>query len=282
MLIFSDTAGELNLDRVGNYGDVYWVIDGGFCKRQTITSGLDDSYYFVECFNTAIYSVLNENADYNKKSLSEIIRTAYYKTVKELKTLGIRYSDNTGEYPSLAFAIVKFNKLFIEYAYIGDCFIMLQSPTVELFKTDETCEKYEDMLIDKVQETASRYELTMLDVRKLIHPWIVEFKNKYRNKEGGYWVLTPEEKSLDMVKYGTAVFEHTMRILIGTDGCMRAFKTYKLGGTSYFGILDLIEEIGLDGLYKRVIEIEKTDPQCKKYRRLSQHDDFSAIFLKFR
>lgn len=95
-----------------------------------------------------------------------------------------------------------------------------------------------------------------------------------------YGVLNGEAEASQFIRTGSAPLENIAHILIFTDGLIIPKENPK-DDDDFQTMTALFKQGGLRGIKDYVREIEKTDPECRKYPRFKKSDDIAAIALSF-
>lgn len=94
-----------------------------------------------------------------------------------------------------------------------------------------------------------------------------------------YGVLNGEEKALDFLNHGFEPLDHIKDLLLFTDGLSIPTRTPERK-RNFAPLVDLYQTLGLNGLKKKIRQMEGLDPHCIRFPRFKPHDDIAAISIQ--
>lgn len=105
---------------------------------------------------------------------------------------------------------------------------------------------------------------------------IIENRLK-KNTIGGYWSLEFSKEAIDNCVSGFIDIKDNTKIMMTSDGFSCVYDRY--GIFSKEEIINLANTEGIDYIYKKVREFEKSDDNGVEYPRFKVHDDSSCVYL---
>ncbi len=209
-------------------------------------------------------------------SLKEIMKDGIDEITKEYYEL---IGDNKVEaldFPSCACSLVKFYEDKIEYLILGDCTLLVNSKgRVETFK-DDAISKLDKKVYDYMAKLENSKNMTFNERKANVMHIIIENRLK-KNTIGGYWSLEFSKEAIDNCVSGFIDIKDNTKIMMTSDGFSCVYDRY--GIFSKEEIINLANTEGIDYIYKKVREFEKSDDNGVEYPRFKVHDDSSCVYL---
>ena len=209
-------------------------------------------------------------------SLKEIMKDGMDEITKEYYKL---IGDNKVEsldFPSCACSLVKFYEDKIEYLILGDCTLFVNSKgRVETFK-DDAISKLDKKVYDYMAKLENSKNMTYNERKAKVMHIIIENRLK-KNTIGGYWSLEFSKEAIDNCVSGFIDIKDNTKIMMTSDGFSCVYDRY--GIFSKEEIINLANTEGIDYIYKKVREFEKSDDNGVEYPRFKVHDDSSCVYL---
>ena len=212
------------------------------------------------------------NLEKNKYKLAhdiDEITKEYYKLIGDNKVESL-------DFPSCACSLVKFYEDKIEYLILGDCTLLVNSKgRVETFK-DDAISKLDKKVYDYMAKLENSKNMTFNERKANVMHIIIENRLK-KNTIGGYWSLEFSKEAIDNCVSGFIDIKDNTKIMMTSDGFSCVYDRY--GIFSKEDIIKLANTEGIDYIYKKVREFEKSDDNGVEYPRFKVHDDSSCVYL---
>ena len=271
-LLCNKGSATFNEDVVGLSPYGAWVIDGATgLNGKNLISNESDAKWYVNWWNKYLHDNLSKN-----ESLKEIVKNGIDKINKEYhKIIG----DNKIEpidFPSIACSIIKFYKDRIEYLILGDCTLLLSK--------NENVTTYKDDAISLLDKSVFDYIESLEDVKnmsfneKKSNAMHIIINNRLKkNTVGGYWSLEFSKEAVENSINGFIEVDGNMKIMMSSDGFSCAYDRYNLFTKEE--MFSVAQNQGIDYIYNKLREVEKSDESGVEYTRFKVHDDSSCIYL---
>ena len=271
-LLCNKGSANFNEDIVGLSPYGAWVLDGATgLNNKNLVSNESDAKWYVNWWNKYLHENMKRN-----DSLKEIMKDGIDEITKEYYKL---IGDNKVEsldFPSCACSLVKFYEDKIEYLILGDCTLLVNSKgIVETFK-DDAISKLDKKVYDYMAKLENSKNMTFNERKAKVMHIIIENRLK-KNTIGGYWSLEFSKEAIDNCVSGFIDIKDNTKIMMTSDGFSCAHDRY--GIFSKEEIINLANTEGIDYIYKKVREFEKSDDNGVEYPRFKVHDDSSCVYL---
>ncbi|QMU79763.1 integrase [Streptacidiphilus sp. PB12-B1b] len=122
-------------------------------------------------------------------------------------------------------------------------------------------------------------ELAGLDRTRRLHA-LVRAQRSAMNVQGGYWVAAADPKAAAEALTGSVPLARVRTAALLSDGAARAVDDF--GVLDWPGLLALLAAQGPEGLIARTRELERGDPDGRRWPRGKRHDDATAVVLRSR
>ena len=248
------TRDSPNEDWVGISPTTAVVLDGVTVFKEVKTGCIHGTPWYVNQLGTRLLvAALDE-----KTSLRSALRGAI-SSVAQIHS-GVCDLDRIGA-PSAAVAIVRINGQFIDYLVLADVTILVESVHGITVVSDERVDSTVSDLAGKGNSNAE----------------IMKRRERYRNKEGGYWVAAADPEVVEHAKVGQVSFDGFRCAAMMSDGVTRLVTPF--GQTDWPGILALVRKIGPTALIERVRNIESDDMERTRWPRFKVSDDATIALI---
>jgi hypothetical protein len=250
----ADTANE---DWVAASPTVAVVLDGVSVLDSTVTGCRHGTPWYVNQLGTRLLTAATDTATPLNIALSTAIRqvTALHSDTCDLDQISA---------PSAAVAVTRLTEQDAQYLVLADTTIVLETATGLNVITD-------DRVSDTVNDLAGH---------EGVGTQVMERRERYRNKPGGYWVAAAEPKAADHAITGAVPIRDLHRALLMTDGVTRLVSLF--ADTDWRGLIDQADKLGAASVIKRVRSIEATDPLGQRWPRFKACDDATIVVLDVR
>lgn len=256
-------SGNLNEDVFLIKDNLFGVFDGatsldGRVYSRGLTGGYFASNLASKVFSKNEGSLLNLSFNANNKIKSSMIDKGVDLEKKESLW-------STGA------AVVRIEGDTISWVQAGDCIIVLIY--------DDGSWKMPFRGINHDYETLSLWKNCAkndeADIRDRVFEKIVSVR---REMNKTYGVFNGEPSFINFLNWGNEKLKGLKDILIFTDGLFLPEETPKKD-FEFGDLIDIYFDNGLQGIKNHVRDLEKQDPDCRKYPRFKTHDDIAAISI---
>ena len=257
-------SSEINEDTLLLGENIFGVFDGATSLNGT-RYGLSRTGGMIA--STTACSVFSRNC-HPLVDLAEGANTAIY---QEMLNHGVDLSARES-YWSTSAAVVRIKEKGLEWIQTGDSFIIL------IYKDNSY--KVLGELADQDYETLSIWKQEAENSSSLIHEALREQIRKTRDgMNRSYGVFNGEREAVDFMRSGLEYLDDVREILIFTDGLNLPVEVPEKE-KNFDLLVELYLHLGLQGLKEHIRELEKEDPQCRRYPRFKCHDDIAAISIR--
>lgn len=263
-------------DLTGRTDNATWVIDGasGMGERD-LTDFDSDGVWFVETFDEC----LKKQTANISLSLSEIISTCINEVrIKFENYISEQINDPMLE-PTGAISLVRERGSEIEYLVLGDCSLVIkkQSGNVETI-LGEGPREFDKRVVEEVINTMEREGVSYETAYSAARPMLKEHR-RMKNKPDGYWTLGFEGDAVSHAKTGRISANNLDRLYLFSDGFELLVPTYDIFA-DWAAATDYIDANGIERTFQLLRDIERSDPECRRYPRLKPMDDASLVVVE--
>lgn len=163
--------------------------------------------------------------------------------------------------PSAAVAAVRIGESFVEYLVLADITILIKSVHGLTVVSDERVSDTVADLADQPNHAAD----------------IMKRRQRYRNKEGGYWVAAADPAVAKHARIGQIPVADFQHAAVMSDGASRLVAPFRQ--TSWQGLLSLVREAGPAALIDAVRQAEADDAEKLRWPRFKVSDDATVAYL---
>lgn len=271
-LLCNKGSADFNEDIIGLSPYGAWVLDGATgLNNKNLVSNESDAKWYVNWWNKYLHDNMKRNV-----SLKEIMKDGIDEVSKEYHKLVGDAKVESLDFPSCACSIIKFYEDKIEYLILGDCTLLINDKDcVKTFK-DDAISKLDKKVYDYMAEIENSKNMTFNERKDKVMHIIIENRLK-KNTIGGYWSLEFSKDAIENCVNGFININNDMKIMMTSDGFSCAYDRYNI--FSEEDIINIASIEGIDYIYKKMREFEKSDEKGVKYPRFKVHDDSSCIYL---
>jgi hypothetical protein len=257
-----------NEDLIGCAGPFAWVMDGASAiGAKPWIDEVSDARWLVSQYDQAFRDLADPGV-----SCLDIVRNA-------ISVVGSLVEATNDEVliPSLALGIVKLEDAGVSYFGLGDTTVSLVDASRSIITPLDGVESpYDRAASREIQDLLSAGR-TFIDATSQVYKRILSDRRKYMNRPNGYWTIST---ALSAIDHGTSGFVEMNldEAFLLTDGFRRYFETYRLNST----LLDSIHEwtrSGLESALANLREVEESDPEMRRFPRISLSDDATCARL---
>lgn len=173
---------------------------------------------------------------------------------------GICDLDQVGA-PSAAVVIMRKNEYFIEYLVLADVTLLIETADGVTVLTDE---RVNSLVDDLAGENNPRTE-------------IMKRRERYRNKEGGYWVAAADPEVAEHAEVGQVPLNGVTCAALMSDGVTRLVTSF--GQADWPAILSLARAAGPTAVIEWVRRVEAGDAERKRWPRFKVSDDATIALI---
>jgi len=266
------TFGEHNEDVATFIEGGAWVIDGATgLTDHTYTSASTDGQWFAQTFD----ELLRDRIDRNE-ALSNIVSDSI-KDIRE-KYYSIAGSDDIDKVtePSGAIAIVRPHpETELEFFVLGDCSVVASHPnrtTTDILGKGPR--EYDKKAIKNLSELVHE-GYSHKEAFEEIKPMLREHR-RLKNTPDGYWGLGFSTEAVDHARTGKFKWGDVRFLSLFTDGFEQIIQVFDVF-CDWSAALNYIETNGVERSLRVLRDIQRSDPNCRRYPRLKPSDDMSLV-----
>jgi hypothetical protein len=230
------------------------VLDGVTVFKEFQIGCIHGTPWYVNKLGTRFLAAA---ADQNT-SLRSALRTAIssvadiHSSVCDLEQIGA---------PSAAVAALRINERFVEYLVLADVTILIQSVQGLTVVSDERVASAEGDLAGRSDFGAE----------------VMKRRERYRNKEGGYWVAAADPDVVEHAKVGQVSLDGFQCAAMMSDGVSRLVAPFEQ--TNWQGFLALTQKVGPAALIECVRRVEADDTERTRWPRFKVSDDATIALI---
>jgi hypothetical protein len=271
----TDTYKLYNEDRYGVIENCYWILDGALSLNQSkYTDGNTDVDWMVTWWQTYLTQHLNQY----QKSIGTILEAGIKKLNEQFSQFININELSKLDRASAGIAIVRINEQIIECFVLGDVEINIHQKNGEIITlVDEKIEQLDSKVMAMIYNNPDRESEIVLNGYTQKELDILREHRMKMNQNDGYAILEHEVTAIRNGIYEEYPLDAVEEMLIMSDGYSAIYNKYK-----QFSLKELLEksrEDGLEAVLKVIREIEDSDLEQKRYKRLRKHDDATAIYI---
>jgi hypothetical protein len=269
-------AGAANEDAIGSCDGAFWVLDGATGLGGPFVSEKSDAQWFASHVSAGLSTVLREpNTEQTADILSGVLVALESEFTR--KTANVKLQRH--ELPAAAFCMARLLGARIEFSWAADCkgYLFRGDDLVETIGGG-ALEALDGIALSQLRDVLSADpHLNLAAARDAIRPTLIKHRS-LMNAAEGYRVLTPMAASAAGLSYASADVHAGDDILLATDGFYCLWETYE-PGTLAAVLGELRGGVG-DAVVRRLRDIERADPDGRKYTRFKVHDDVSWALMR--
>ncbi len=246
--------GSSNEDWVGISSTTAIVLDGVTVFEDVNTGCIHGTPWYVNQLGARLMAASLDP----KSSLRSALREAI-SIVADLHS-GTCDLDQIGA-PSAAVAVMRKIEQSFEYLVLADMTIIVETDFELTVVSDGRVSRTVDDLAGKDNVGAE----------------VMERRERFRNKDGGYWVAASDPNVAEYAKTGSVPAVGFRRAAIMSDGASRLVAPFQQIDWPEF--LDLAQEIGPGAIIERVRKIEREDAGKIRWPRFKVSDDATIALI---
>lgn len=268
------TFGEHNEDVATLTEAGAWVIDGATGLNDcTYTSASTDGQWFAQQFDALLRDRIGRDEELSDIVVDciEDVRERYYSIA------GSDDIDKVTE-PSGAIAIARpLGETELEFFVLGDCSVVATHPDNTATEIHgEGPREYDEKAVEKLSELVQEGH-SHEEAFEEIKPMLREHR-RLKNTPEGYWGLGFSTEAVAHARTGTIDREETHLLSLFTDGFEQIVQTFDVF-CDWSAALNYIETNGVDRSLRILRDLQRSDPNCRRYPRLKPSDDTSIVAI---
>jgi serine/threonine protein phosphatase PrpC len=255
--------GSVNEDALVMEKNIFGVFDGATSLDKSIFEKKKTGGMIASSTACSVFSK-------NNYPLVDLARGANRAIFDEMIFHGVDFSARERMWSTSA-AVVRIKKREIEWIQTGDSFIIIiyDDNSFKVF-TEKDHQDYETLSMWK-----SMAEHCSAHIGEALSDQIKKVRLEMNRS---YGVLNGEKEAEHFLCSGVESLDNVKDILLFTDG-LHIPETIPEKKKKFDSFIKFYLSLGLMGLKDYVRELEKEDPDCKKYPRFKCHDDIAAISI---
>lgn len=260
-------------DLIGRTNNATWVIDGASgMGENNLTDFVSDGVWFVETFDQC----LKKQTVNFSQSLSEIVSNCIEEVRIQFENCVSEQVNDPVLEPVGAISLVRGLGSEIEYLVLGDCSLVIkkQSGNVETILGDGPRE-LDKRVVEEVINIMEREGVSYETAYSAARPMLKEHR-RMKNKSDGYWTLGFEKEAVSHAKTGRISIDNLNCLYLFSDGFEPLVPTYNVFA-DWATATDYIAANGIERTFQLLRDIERSDPECRRYPRLKPMDDASLV-----
>ncbi|SDM79892.1 Protein phosphatase 2C [Paenibacillus sp. yr247] len=266
-------VGEFNEDVlvINEKAGIFGVIDGATAISNPRSSSGESGGYVA----SRILASAAEHAASNM-SLKELVLEANLELRQRIVSEGIDIKQKEALWAA-AFVLFKVNETTIEFAQAGDCMLYARYINNEVRTiTRDQVRPFDRITLQKRVEARRSGLSTHEEIMEYVKPYINLNRNKTNTLEG-YSVFNGEIELENFIETGTINRAGLINIYALTDGLL--YPDNDEAENNVHGMLDRIDQLGLQNYALELIAEEEQDLECVKNVRHKISDDKTGIVL---
>lgn len=270
-------SNEFNEDICGFKDNVVWVLDGatGLNKNNYMPDGTDARWY--SCWWD---KYLRENID-DDVSLDDVMKKGIRKIKKEFEENLLNYDGSKFEdlskieLPTASIALLRLCSGYFEYFILGDCRIYTDKNGSKKL-SDDSVSILDAEVFDSMKAMNDFGLINFSEIKNRVKPQIIENRLK-NNTEGGYWILSFDERAIDNAFKGKIAIYDNMKVLMASDGYYALSEKYHI-----FPEEELLEHTiskGVVSMFNILRKFEEEEDNIRFIPRFKKMDDCTCVLF---
>jgi hypothetical protein len=268
-------SGAVNEDCAGNEAALAWVIDGATdVIEEPLVGTASDAAWFA----LALDAALCRHAHNPPADLARLPALLAPELADEFDRDARRKPKQRYEHPSAAALIVREGDRGLDYVSVGDCTLLLETPSGLVRIGTEAGDAGDTCIADAIRRFQERNAMpTAESARSYIWPKIRAGRAQMNEANGyGVWSITPPPALY--VRTGTVQLASGGTALLATDGLFRLVDVF--ARYSEQAMLQLALSSGLGVLIEELRRLEAADHDNIRYPRAKTYDDATGLLLR--
>ncbi|MFE7561596.1 protein phosphatase 2C domain-containing protein [Kitasatospora sp. NPDC057500] len=267
--------GARNEDFVLAAADVVVLLDGAGLPAVLDSGCVHGVPWFVRTLGTALHRLAADRHTGLRECLAAAIRLTA-RAHADSCDLGSTLT------PSATVAVARAGAERLEWLVLADCTLVLRldagdvrtgnAPTGSI----RTVSDHRVSHVTTAQRAALAAEVDRLGPAERAAAF-ARAQRRVMNTAGGYWVAAADPAAAEEAYTGSVPLDRLRAAALLTDGAARPVDDF--GVHSWPELLDRLEAHGPRHLIARTRELERSDPDCRRWPRSKCHDDATAVLL---
>ncbi len=267
-----------NEDVCGFKENIAWVIDGatGLNGKNFMPSETDARWYSL-WWDKYLRDNITDNISLElliKRGIREI-RAEFERNLSDSHGLGFEDILKL-DYPSASIALIRLNEDNMEYFVLGDCRIYTDNSCIPKI-ADETISNFDSQVFESMRNLNDFGYINFTEIKERVMDQIIENRLK-NNIEGGYWILSFDEKAVDNAVCGICKISENMKVLMASDGYYAICDKY--GIFEEKDLLKLSFDRGIVSLFDALRKFENNEDKVRFIPRFKKMDDCTCLMFK--
>lgn len=262
--ILEKGSARLNEDTLVAQGNIFGVFDGATSLNKTVFEKEKTGGFIASSAARSVFAT-------NHFPLKALAHTANQSIYRHMVRHGVDLTRKENLWSTSA-AVVRIQGNTLEWVQTGDAQIILiyQDDTHEVL-VDREDHDYDTLCLWPARNKAGS---SGTDTRIF-----EQIRKKRAEMNLTYGVLNGEPHAMDFLNHGRKSLDQVNTVLLFTDGLsIPSEKPAKK--KNFTPLVTLYRDLGLAGLKHRIRQIERTDPECRRFPRFKTHDDIAAIAVQ--
>jgi serine/threonine protein phosphatase PrpC len=262
--ILEKGSARLNEDTLVAQGNIFGVFDGATSLNKTVFQKEKTGGFIASSAARSVFAT-------NHFPLKALAHRANQSIHQHMVRHGVDLTRKENLWSTSA-AVVRIQGNTLEWVQTGDAQIILiyQDDTHEVL-VDREDHDYDTLCLWPARNKAGS---SGTDTRIF-----EQIRKKRAEMNLTYGVLNGEPHAMDFLNHGRKSLDQVNTVLLFTDGLsIPSEKPAKK--KNFTPLITLYRTLGLAGLKHRIRQIEKTDPECRRFPRFKTHDDIAAIAVQ--
>lgn len=257
-------SGDLNEDAIVLEKNLFGVFDGATSLDHGIFENGKTGGLIASSTASAVFAK-------NHHPLVKLAKGANREIYNKMITHGVNLSKKEKLWSTSA-SVIRIKENTIEWIQTGDsAIILIYRDNSYKVLVEQDNHDYETLTMWKKEA-----EKGTLDIGSALMDQIIKVRS---GMNISYGVLNGEKAAHGFFNHGNEPLAGVREILLFTDGLSIPGETTEKN-RDHSTMIKLYLSLGLEGLKKRIREMEAKDPHCTLYPRFKCHDDIAAIAIK--
>ncbi|MFO7913397.1 MAG: hypothetical protein R6V15_14650 [Desulfotignum sp.] len=263
--ILEKGSARLNEDTLVAQGNIFGVFDGATSLNKTVFEKEKTGGFIASSAARSVFAT-------NHFPLKALAHTANQSIHQHMVRHGVDLTRKENLWSTSAAVVRIQDNHTLEWVQTGDAQIIL----IYHDNTHEVLVDREDHDYDTLCLWPARGENAPSGTDVRISQQI---RKKRAEMNLTYGVLNGEPRAMDFLHHGSESLDQVKTVLLFTDGLsLPSEKPAKK--KNFTPLVTLYRDLGLAGLKHRIRQIERTDPECRRFPRFKTHDDIAAIAVQ--
>ena len=269
-------SGPHNEDRAGSAGRLAWVIDGATdLVDAPLVGEHSDAAWLAEQTQLSLTYLQSQPFE----DLTDLPAIVSGRLAERFVEQSRREPAARWEHPSAAALIVRASQSQLEWVSLGDCALILETPSGLSCIGVGGPEAGDSRLATTLRQLRRKRALsTEQERRSELLPRLRQGRGDNLNQPGGYGVISITPPPRDLIATGRLPVASVSHALLATDGLMRLVEIFERHDAR--SLLETAKAKGLTSLLDELRSLEADDSDCLDHPRLKQSDDAAGLLMR--